>query len=146
MGPIRRSETSLKITNLLCVTLQRSEDMIYTAWKPEISQVLPEYCRRYSDWATDWTDRGSNLGKSKRFSLLRNFQTVSWPTRPPVSIPLLPGLNWPVCDVELSTPSSTEVKNDCSFTCALPVYLCVADMNSFTCACAALLSANGLVE
>ena len=49
MEPICRSEASVKITNLLCVILQRSEDVNYTAWKPEILQVLPEYSRRYSD-------------------------------------------------------------------------------------------------
>lgn len=145
MGPIRCSETSVKITNLLCVTLQRSEDMNYTVWKPEISQVLPYYLGGRSIRLRTGRTGVRTSAKARDFLLSETSRPALGPPNLQFS-PLTPGLNWPGCDVDLSTPSNTEVKNEWSFACAPPVRLHVAAMNSFTFAYTSLLSENVLVE
>jgi hypothetical protein len=70
------------------------------------------YCQ-HSDWATEWTVRGSGPDKGKTFSLLRNVQSGSGG---PYSLPhdgyggYFPGIKRAKREVNHSSPSRSEIK------------------------------------
>jgi hypothetical protein len=78
------------------------------------------YHGRHSDQAKSWKFRGANLGQSSP-----NHPDRMWghPASISSGTTVLPGIKQPERDIEHASPSSTEVKNEWSFTSAL--CLCV---------------------
>jgi len=74
-------------------------------------QKEPEERSRYSDYATDWTVRGSNPCKRKVFSFPRKVQTGSRVHSASVETGFIPGEKRPGREIDCSLPTSAKTKN-----------------------------------
>jgi len=81
----------------------------------------PKQLTRCRDYATKWMVQGSSPGRSRMQDVYHLSRTYRFTLG---SIQLfLRGLNWPRREADHSSPSSTEVKNEWSYTSNNPVYL-----------------------
>ena len=114
--------------------------------KPHINKLTTDLNRlkqlsRHSDSATGCTVQGWNPGRSKKMSLFSKSPDRLW--GPPSLLSnwyrcYFPGVKRPRRDVDHAPPSSTEVKNEWSYTSTPPTCLHDAHRGTFTFTCTIL--------
>jgi hypothetical protein len=135
MWLLRHSVLSVEI--VICTASDQAPAFVARCDCDSCCNYSPEYLlnplnsrSRYYDRATDWTVRSSNFGRDKRiFIFSKTFILALSPVGTGV---ISPGVKRTWRDVNRSPLSSADVKNEWSFTSAVPIWLHGVDQESFT--------------